>query len=248
MGKTSLTPASPPVEALPDADALAHRVADWMLGIALKASGPIAIALAGGSTPRATYQLMASPQYRDKFPWQRIHWFWGDERFVPLDNPRSNYHMAWQALLSRAPVPAGNIHAVPVAESTPDHAANAYEQTLKSFYGSERLDPARPLFNINLLGLGEDGHLASLFPRTTALQEKERWVTSVAGPQPEPRITLTFPALESSRHAAFLVAGVDKASILARLRARDPALPASHFEPIGALHIFAELAAASRLS
>jgi 6-phosphogluconolactonase len=134
---------------------------------------------------------------------------------------------------------------VPVTNSTPERAARVYEQTLKSFYGSDSLDPSRPLFEINLLGLGEDGHLASLFPGTEVLQERERWVASVSAKQTEPRITLTFPALESSRHAAFLVSGPAKASILAGLRAHDPGLPASHFEPLGTLHIFADLTAAS---
>ena len=233
---------------VPDADALARRVTEWLLDIALNAGDCIAVALAGGSTPRSAYQLMASAEYRAKFPWPRMHWFWGDERFVPQDSPRSNYRMVWEALLSRAPIPAENIHAVPVGNTTPERAARDYEQALKSFYGSDRLDPSRLLFDINLLGLGEDGHLASLFPETAALQEREHWVTSVSGPQAEPRITLTYPALESSRHIAFLVAGAAKAPILARLRAQDPTLPASHFEPIGTFHIFADLAAATELS
>jgi 6-phosphogluconolactonase len=156
--------------------------------------------------------------------------------------------MVWEALLSRAPIPARNIHAVPVANTTPECAARTYEQILKSFYGSENLDSSRPLFAINLLGLGEDGHLASLLPGTDALHESKRWVTSVSAKQPEQRITLTYPALESSRHAAFLVAGEEKAAILARLRAHDLTLPASHFEPVGSLRIFADVAAASELS
>lgn len=248
MGTTKLTRNPVIIDVLPDPSALARRVADWTLEIASRPSSRIAVALAGGSTPRSTYELMASPEYRNKFPWSRMHWFWGDERFVPPDDPRSNYRMAWEALLSRVPVPPENIHPVLVTGSTPERAARVYEQTLKSFYGSDSLDPSRPLFEINLLGLGEDGHLASLFPGAEVLQERERWVASVLKTQTEPRITLTFSTLQSSRHAAFLVSGPNKAAVLARLRAHDPRLPASHFEPLGMLHIFADLKAASELS
>jgi 6-phosphogluconolactonase len=248
MGKARVTRAAPQVEVLPDPEALARRVADWMLEITMRNAGRLAIALAGGSTPRATYALMASMDYRDRFPWQRMHWFWGDERFVPYDSPRSNYRMAHEALLSRVAIPAANIHPVPTGNATPEGAARDYERTLKSFYGSNRLDPSRPLFDINLLGLGEDGHLASLFPGTEALQERERWVASVEGPQAEPRVTLTYPALESCRTAVILVSGAGKASIFGRLRASDPALPASRLEPHGMLHIFADRAAASEMS
>jgi len=239
----------PQIEVLPDPQELARRVADWVLGIAVQKTGAIAIALAGGATPRATYELMASADYRDRFPWQRMHWFWGDERYVPPDSPRSNFRMAREALLSRVPIPADNIHPVPTGDATPEGAALDYERTLRSFYGADRLDPARPLFDINLLGLGEDGHLASLFPGSEALLENEHWVTWIEGVQQEPRITLTYPPLESCRYAAFIVAGAGKASVLARLvGTRATVSPASRFEPLGTLHIFVDLAAASKLS
>ena len=174
----------------------------------------------------------------------RAHWFWGDERFVPHEDARSNFRMAWETMLSHAPVPQGNIHPVPTENVTPEEAASAYERELKSFYGAPSLDPARPLFQIVLLGLGEDGHLASLFPGHPVLKERRHWAAAVIGAAPEPRITLTYPALESSRHAAFLVAGAAKAEILRRLRGGDPALPASNFHPIGELRVFADSAAA----
>jgi len=238
-----VNPAFLHVEILRDAAALASRAADWMLEAALGKEGLVAVALAGGSTPRATYELLRTPSYRERFPWARTHWFWGDERFVPHDDPRSNCRMVWEALLSRVPAPAANIHPVPTRNTTPEAAALAYERTLKSFYGAERLDPARPLFDITLLGVGEDGHMASLFPGVEALKERDHWVAAVTGPQAEPRITLTYPALESSRNAAFLVSGAAKSAIVRRLRAGDVALPAARLTPLGELCLFADQAA-----
>jgi 6-phosphogluconolactonase len=232
------------IDVLADADGFAHRVADWILGLALEATGDFAVVLAGGSTPRPIYGLLATGKYRNRFPWARAHWFWSDERFVPHDDAGSNFRMAWEAMLSHAPVPPGNIHPVRTENITPDEAAFAYERELKSFYGDDTLDSARPLFEIVLLGLGGDGHLASLFPGHMLLRERRRWTAAVIGAAPEPRITLTYPALESSRHAAFLVAGPAKAGILGRFRAGDAALPATHLHPTGELRVFADMEAA----
>ena len=201
------SPSEAKLEILADPEALSRRVADWMLELATAKDGVFAVALSGGSTPRRLYEHLAGPPYRDVFPWSRTHWFWGDERFVPHDDALSNYRMVREALLSRAPIPAINIHPIPTEGISPEAAASAYERELKSFYGAERLDPARPLFDVNLLGLGPDGHTASLFPGTAVLAERDRWVAAVIGAKSEARITLTYPALESSRHAAFLVAG-----------------------------------------
>jgi 6-phosphogluconolactonase len=145
--------------------------------------------------------------------------------------------------LSRAPIPAANIHPVQTEGLTPDAAASDYERELKSFYGAERLGRARPLFDVILLGLGPDGHTASLFPGTAVLEERERWVASVVGPKPT-RITLTYPALESSRHVAFLVAGKEKREIFSRFQRGEHTLPAARLCPIGTLHLFADAAAA----
>ena len=234
------------LEVRADADRFACRVADWVLGSALEQNQDFAVALSGGSTPRGVYERLATPAYRNRFPWPRAHWFWCDERFVPHGDARSNFRMAWETMLSHAPVPQGNIHPVPTENITPQEAASAYERELKSFYGAPSLHPARPLFQIVLLGLGEDGHLASLFPGHEVLNERRRWAAAVIGAAPEPRITLTYPALESSRHAAFLVTGAAKAEILRSLRGGDPAFPASNFHPIGALRVFADSAAAGK--
>jgi 6-phosphogluconolactonase len=232
------------LEILADPEAVARRVADWLLAAALAKTGAFAVALSGGSTPRPCYEHLAGPAYRDAFPWSRTHWFWGDERFVPHDDPLSNYRMAHLALLSRAPIPAANIHPIRTEGLGPDAAASAYERELKLFYGADRLDPARALFDVNLLGLGPDGHTASLFPGTEVLAERERWVAAVIGAKEEARITLTYPALESGRQVAFLVTGKDKRAIFARLRRGDGLLPAARLHPAGTLWLFGDAAAA----
>jgi 6-phosphogluconolactonase len=234
-------------EILADPEALARRVADWLLEISTARDDVFTLALSGGGTPRRLYELLAGPPYRDVFPWHRTHLFWGDERFVPRNDRSSNYRMVCDAMLSRAPIPATNIHPIPTEGLTPEAAASDYERELKSFYGAERLDPARPLFDVNLLGLGPDGHTASLFPGTDVLEERERWVAAVVGPKPT-RITLTYPALESSRQVAFLVAGKEKREIFSRFQRGEHTLPAAHLHPIGTLHLFSDAAAAGDMS
>lgn len=228
---------------LPDPEAVASAAADWLLE-RVRAAGdrPSAVCLAGGSTPQRLYELLPAPPYRDAFPWERVHWFWGDERFVPREDERSNYRMVRQALLDRAPVPEANVHPIPTS-FTPREAAAAYERELRRFYGADTLDPARPLFDATLLGLGEDGHTASLFPGTAALEERARWVVAVEGVKPEPRITLTYPPLESSREAAFLVTGAGKRDIVRRVRAGAD-LPAARLHPVGRLRWFLDREAA----
>jgi 6-phosphogluconolactonase len=227
------------VEVAKDPEALAHRAARWIADLAAASRDRFAICLSGGSTPRRLYQLLAESPYRDALPWDRLHWFWGDERFVPWDHPDSNYGMVHAALLGKVRVPPENIHGIPTT-GTPADAAAAYERVLKSYYGSESLDPTRPLFDIQILGLGPDGHTASLIPGTSVLEERHRWVAEVIGGRPEPRITLTYPALESSRHTAFLVAGADKRETLSRALAGDQALPAARLRPVGELIWFVD--------
>jgi 6-phosphogluconolactonase len=235
------------LEILADPDALSLRVADWLLNVATVTEGTVAIALSGGSTPKLLYEHLAGPSYRDCFPWSRTHWFWGDERFVSHEDTLSNYRMVREALLSRAPIPAGNVHPIPTEGLSPDAAAAAYEGMLKSFYGAEHLDPARPFFDVTLLGLGPDGHTASLFPGTAVLEERERWVAAVVGAKSEARITLTYPLLESSRFTAFLVVGQEKRAILERLRRGDGTLPAARLAPVGMVQLFADAAAAGTI-
>ena len=195
-------------------EALAHDVAEWLCGLARASDRVFAVCLSGGSTPRRLYERLADPAFAARFPWNRAHWFWGDERFVPHDDRDSNYRMARDAFLSRVPVPNDNIHAVPTEGLSPDQAARAYETTLKQFYGAATLVPGRPLFDVTLLGIGEDGHTASLFPGQPTLQETSRWAVAVIGAKAEARITLTYPVLDSSREVAFLVTGKEKRGVV----------------------------------
>jgi 6-phosphogluconolactonase len=233
------------LEILPDPQKLARHVAEWMTQSALAANRPFRVSLSGGSTPKALYSLLASDDFRNRFPWPRVSWYWGDERFVPYDHPDSNYRMTREAMLSRAPVPPENIHPVP-ADGTPDEAARRYERTLHEAYGATTLDPARPLFDITLLGLGPDGHTASLLPGEPVLEERTRWVMAVSHGRPEIRITMTYPAIDSSSRVAFLVAGREKTAILSAIRGGDSAPPAARVRPVGELIWFVDKAAAGQ--
>ena len=234
---------APTFEVSPDAAALATSLADWLVARIAASTGPYALNLSGGSTPKHLYELLATPAYRSKIDWARVHIFFGDERFVPMDHEDSNYRMAREALIAHVPIPSANVYPVETESGTPETAAAAYAATLQGYYGQPTLDPARPVFGMTLLGLGEDGHTASLFPGTAALAERDKWVTAVIGAKPEPRITMTYPVLESSADVIFLVAGAGKAAMLKRMVARDPDLPASHVTPTGAFHVFCDAAA-----
>jgi 6-phosphogluconolactonase len=231
------------IEIFPDPPALARHVAGWMTATALASTGTFRVSLSGGSTPKTLYGLLASDGFKSRFPWQRVHWYWGDERFVPYDHPESNYRMTREAMLTKAPVPPENIHPVPT-DGTPDDAARRYELTLQQTYGAATLDPARPLFDITLLGLGSDGHTASLLPGEPVLEERSRWVAAVSHGRPEIRITMTYPVIESSRSVGFLVAGREKAAILRTIRAGGSEVPAARVKPVGELLWFVDRAAA----
>ena len=159
------------------------------------------------------------------------------------DHPDSNYRMTREAMLAKAPVPRENIHPVPT-DGSPEDAARRYERTLQESYGATTLDPARPLFDVTLLGLGPDGHTASLLPGEPVLNERQRWVAAVSHGRPEVRITMTFPVIDSSRQVAFLVAGEEKAAIFHAIRAGDSKLPAARIRPVGELFWFVDQAAA----
>jgi 6-phosphogluconolactonase len=227
-----------------DAEALARGAAEWLCALARASQGDFAVCLSGGSTPRRLYQVLAEPGIAARFPWDRVHWFWGDERFVPHRHPESNYRMAFDALLSRVPASAANIHAVPTEGVSPQQAAAAYQAVLRRFYGAQSVAAERPLFDVTLLGIGADGHTASLFPGHPALEVDDQWVVAVAREASVPRISLTYPALDSSRDLAFLVAGAEKREILRRVQAGEHALPAARIRPAGRLHWWVDRAAA----
>ncbi len=232
------------LEIFPDSLTLARHVANWITQAALAKKAAFNVSLSGGSTPKTLFGLLASDEFRGRFPWPVVSWFWGDERFVPYDHPASNYGMARDAMFARVPVPLENIHPVPT-DGAPEAAALRYERVLQDVNGGKRLDPARPLFDLTLLGLGPDGHTASLLPGDPAVEERERWVAVVAKGRPETRITMTLPAIESSRRVAFLVTGREKAAVLQKVRSGAGELPAARVRPIGELFWFVDQDAAS---
>lgn len=202
-----------------DAAALAEAAAQHLVA---QVSGKrrSAVALTGGSSPQRLYRLLAEQPWRGQVPWDCVHWFIGDDRFVPESDPLSNMGTARRVFLDPAGAPQQNIHPMPTDANYPEGAARLYEDELKSFYGADRLDPARPMFDLVLMGLGDDGHTASLFPNSPALEERQRWVLGIAkaGMDPfVPRVTLTFPALGSTREMLFLIDSADKRTILGRV-------------------------------
>jgi 6-phosphogluconolactonase len=215
-GATANTPAN--VIAVADAAALATAAARRLIA-RVATGGRSAVCLTGGSSPQGLYRLLAVEPWRSQVPWDRVHWFMGDDRFVPQSDPLSNMGAARIAFLD-ATAPSQNIHAITTNAGDPETAALLYEDELKRFYGADRLDPARALFDLVLMGLGGDGHTASLFPHSAALAEKTRWVVGIAkaGMEPYvPRVTLTFPTLASTREMLFLVDGAEKRTVLARV-------------------------------
>jgi 6-phosphogluconolactonase len=187
--------------------------------------GRFTIVLSGGSTPKSLYNLLAT-NARTSLPWDRMFFFWGDERHVPPTDPDSNYRMAEETMLSKIPVAAGNVFRIPTENPDAADAAAAYEQTLRKFFALET--GGIPTFDLILLGMGPDGHTASLFPGTAALQEKSRlvmanWVDKLKAS----RITLTLPVLNAARCIAFLVSGTDKAAALKAVLEQD--VPAEQY-------------------
>ena len=216
-----------------DPAALALMAAERLLARIDANEGRVAICLTGGSSPKQLYQLLASETYAKRIPWHRVHWFIGDERFVPPSDPLNNMAMARGIFLDRL-APKDHIHPIPTDAAAPDESAASYERKLKSFYGADDLEPTRPLFDLVLMGVGPDGHTASLFPGYPALAETKRWVTGVPEAHVEPfvpRVTLTLPALASCREMLFEVAGAEKRAILDKL-SRDESLPANRARSI----------------
>ena len=230
------------VIAVADPAELATAAAERLLARIAANSGRVAICLTGGSSPKRLYHLLATAAFRSRIPWDRVHWFIGDERLVPASDPLNNMAMARGAFLDQC-APASNIHPIPTETADPDRSAAAdpdrgaalYQRELQSFYGADILDHARPLFDLVLMGVGPDGHTASLFPGYPALDETAHWVVGVPKANVEPfvpRITLTLPTLASCREMLFEVAGADKRAILTRVLAGE-SLPANRARSIG---------------
>ena len=210
-----MRPAEPDVRVCADARDLSERAAAATAAIiaeAVNRHGRCSLVLSGGGTPRALYELLAST-YRDQIPWSAVHLFWGDERYVDPADAASNYRMAREALLDHVPLPDRNIHPMPTGLVSPDAAAREYERDVRADVGSQS-----PPFDLVLLGLGEEGHTASLFPHSTALEETQRWVVAVTVPaEPPTRLTLTLPAITAADRIFVLVSGRTKAAALARV-------------------------------
>lgn len=169
-----------------------------LAGDRVEKNGRFTLVLSGGRTPRVLYEMLSASPFLDEIPWEETHLFWGDERFVPRDHPQSNYLMAQSALISRVPLPTENVHPVPVEEGTLGEAASTYEEHLRGFLGVPFGAPPNPSFDVVLLGMGADGHTASLFPGDPVLEERERWVASLRAPegyQARDRVTLTLPVM-----------------------------------------------------
>ncbi|WNV08929.1 6-phosphogluconolactonase [Tardiphaga sp. 709] len=211
-----------------DAVALAEAAAERLVERIEANPGRIAICMTGGSSPKRLYELLATEPYRSEIPWDRVHWFIGDDRFVPSGDPNNNMTMARTAFLD-ACAPLANVHPIKTDAAGPDEAAALYMRELQSFYGTDKLDKAKPLFDLVLLGVGPDGHVASLFPSYPAIEVTDRWVVGVPEAHVKPfvpRVSLTLPALASCREMLFLMSGEDKCAILTRvLKGED--LPAN---------------------
>jgi 6-phosphogluconolactonase len=219
---------------------------------AIRTRGQCLVALSGGSTPRPLYELLATPAYATRIDWSRTHLFWGDERCVPPDHPESNYRMTREALIDHVPLPPENVHRIR-GEDPPDQAAAAYERLLRELFGPN--DPPPRTFDLVLLGMGPDGHTASIFPGTAAVGETHRWAMAVHVETPHDmwRVTVTTVVLNAAADVTFLVAGADKAPRLREvLQAGEPSrpvLPAQLVKPIrGALHWMIDAAAGAELA
>lgn len=234
------------------ADELARATATLMAVRAARAiveHGQANLALAGGSTPLPVYQALAAEPLAGVMPWQACHFFWGDERCLPFDHPGSNLGQARQALLDQAPLKPSQIHPMPVDLYDPQEAAARYQAELRTHFGG-----GLPAFDFMLLGLGADGHVASLFPQSPALAEHSLWVTHSEPPEgiepPVTRVSLTLPVLNNARTLVVAVCGAAKRQIVRRILGPNPegTLPGGLLRPYGELFWFLDQEAAQDLS
>jgi 6-phosphogluconolactonase len=234
------------VEVLPTFDALIERslsLTVQQLKDAIAQRNQATIALSGGSTPKPLYEKLATQD----LPWDKIHVFWGDERYVPADHPDSNYRMARLAWLDQVPFPAENIHPMPTDESDPAIAAQKHEAELQNFFQTQTGE--FPVFDVVLLGIGDDAHTASLFPHTEALQVRDRLIT-VGNKDGQPRITFTAPLINRARAVLFVVSGANKQPALSQIFAEtadETTYPARLIQPEGELWWLLDQAAGEKV-
>jgi 6-phosphogluconolactonase len=246
------------VEICRDADALAATAAELVIGAAraaVQARGRFTLVLSGGSTPEKTYSVLARAERLATIDWSKVFVFFGDERYVPPGDPASNSGMAKRSLLARVPIAPSQVFRIPTEKSSPADSAIAYSRELGRFFEQAPDSASVPRFDLVLLGLGDDGHTASLFPGMPAVQVDDRWVTwSPPGvlPPPVDRVTMTLPLLNAAREIVFLVAGEKKANVLREILEENPArekYPAAGIAPTGgSLTWLLDAAAASRLT
>lgn len=199
------------VSIYPDTDKLSHEAAQFIARIAkesIASHGRFTIALSGGSTPKTTYALLATEPYQSQIDWSQVQVFWSDERAVTPDNDESNYHMAEEVFLSKVPIPKNQIHRMPADEADREVASEAYTNEMRQIFNFNEV----PRFDLIQLGMGPEGHTASLFPHQASLHELNRLVIPVAVPKPPPvRLTFTPPVLNAAKNVLFLVTGSEKA-------------------------------------
>jgi 6-phosphogluconolactonase len=217
----------------------------------VRRKGNFTLVLSGGKTPEVLYRTLASSPYNDQFDWNRVRIFWGDERYVPQEDPESNYGMAYRSLLSKVPIPDSNVYPMPTDTDDVEEAAKSYEHTLREFFsshGSTSSSPAMPVFDLVLLGLGADGHTASLFSESSLDPNNSRWVLAVTIPPSYPtreRITMSLPVLNAAANVVFLVSGENKRETLEKILRNEPAehkpLAAQHVKPASDIVWFTDI-------
>jgi 6-phosphogluconolactonase len=243
----------PEIRIAADAEELTRAAAEEFVSgaeEAVRAKGFFAVVLSGGSTPKGLFALLATDSsFRARMPWDRIHFFWGDERHVPPDHPESNYRMAYEVMLSKVPVPSENVHRIIAENPDAEEAADDYERRLREFFKLQ--GKQLPRFDLVLLGLGPDGHTASIFPGSDAAHDQGRivvanWVAKLNAY----RITLTLPALNNATCVLFLASGEEKAEILRAVlqdKSRAERLPAQLIRPTNGRLLWLVDRAAARL-
>lgn len=204
------------IQILPDLEAISHRAASIFVKImrnAIDRKGRFVVAISGGLTPRSLYDLLATEEYRHQIDWEKVHFFWVDERCVPKDREESNFKVSFGSVLSKVSMPVGNIHRIK-GEEDPEKAAKDYEKEIRGFFDTGDW----PVFDLIILGMGADGHTASLFPGSKSLEERERLAVPVYLEEPKiNRITLTLPVLNHASQILFLVSGRSKATVLSEV-------------------------------
>ena len=235
------------VERFPSREEFSRAAADFILekcGERIGRSSRFSVALSGGKTPRPVYEQLTLPPFRDAMPWERVHLFWSDERWVPPQHPESNFGMAFETFISQMPIPAQNVHPVPVDAGSPEEAAAKYDRTMQVYFrGQDRGRGSPACFDLILLGVGADGHTASLFPGSPLLEERSRWAAAEFPPPgsspPVPRVTLTLPVINAARCVLFLASMAGKREVLRRVLdcpgGPGEGLPAAMVRPRGEL-------------